>query len=760
MDNFDSTYSILNDINESTGLTYDSAYSICLAIYKKLGGTKTNFDSVYSLALEIKEILPTGGGGTGETEELEYIYTYITGEEPPAGATAAQLRSYICQAIDELNATITSQAATITSQSAQIETKDATIATQAATITSQTAEIQEQEATIDSQAATITAQTEEIATKQATITAQTAEIASQAATISQQADTITAQTAEIATKDATITSQTAEINTQAATITAQTAQINQQSATISQQEATITAQTAEIETKTATITAQTAEIATKDATIANQEATITAQTEEIATKDATITSQTAQINSQAETITAQTAQINSQAETITAQTAQINTQAATITSQTAEIENFTSGTADSYTAAAAKGATMPAQQTIDNLPNTIASIPSGGGSGFDTRQMYLLSGLKPVTGSTLTVHDNFTNVKEITEVVYRSSTTATASTDFIDNLVISGNTFSNCTSLHNAFGSARNVTISNCSFPSLTGTASAVFCTKTNSSYNYYKSYNYSITLNNTDFGTGTTLEILPNKSTSNIPDTDLSGLTIDSYTANHVKCIQLRGSTRLRSLTMPVAPISLYYAFYDNNWHGTLSPSIFTTINNMDVSNTENLSYFMAMSTDTTYGHNGYSLDLSGWDTSHVTNFNACFSANKNLTSLNLVGWSAASLDTDISANYNAPFYRLGTGSYPSTGLTSFVGNHTESEAEAGTIKVFDDLHVNFILDGYSSTSFKDRVNRASLLALINGLRDMTGDTGKTLTIGSAALAKLTSDDIAKATAKNWTIA
>jgi hypothetical protein len=44
-----------------------------------------------------------------------------------------------------------------------------------------------------------------------------------------------------------------------------------------------------------------------------------------------------------------------------------------------EITRITGNIADSYTAASAKGATMPATQNSDNLATCIASIPSGGG---------------------------------------------------------------------------------------------------------------------------------------------------------------------------------------------------------------------------------------------------------------------------------------------------------------------------------------------------------------------------------------------
>lgn len=50
--------------------------------------------------------------------------------------------------------------------------------------------------------------------------------------------------------------------------------------------------------------------------------------------------------------------------------------------------------------------------------------------------------------------------------------------------------------------------------------------------------------------------------------------------------------------------------------------------------------------------------------------------------------------------------------------------------------------------------------LDKASLLAIINGLADLTGKTQQTLVLGTSNKAKLTADEIAIATNKNWNIA
>jgi hypothetical protein len=46
------------------------------------------------------------------------------------------------------------------------------------------------------------------------------------------------------------------------------------------------------------------------------------------------------------------------------------------------------------------------------------------------------------------------------------------------------------------------------------------------------------------------------------------------------------------------------------------------------------------------------------------------------------------------------------------------------------------------------------------TLVAMLEALKDLTGQTAKTLTIGRTNLAKLTEEQIAIATNKNWTLA
>lgn len=139
-------------------------------------------------------------------------------------------------------------------------------------------------------------------------------------------------------------------------------------------------------------------------------------------------------------------------------------------------------------------------------------------------------------------------------------------------------------------------------------------------------------------------------------------------------------------------------------------------------------------------------SIDVSNFDTSNVNNFNAVFAYCHELESVDISSWSAESCSSAVGFNFMFHGCRM---------LSSCIGNRT-----------IDDVILNNItcLQGmkYGTAGFVEAINldRASLRAVINGLADLTGQTAQTLTLGAKLIAKLTEEDIAIATNKNWTIA
>ena len=58
------------------------------------------------------------------------------------------------------------------------------------------------------------------------------------------------------------------------------------------------------------------------------------------------------------------------------------------------------------------------------------------------------------------------------------------------------------------------------------------------------------------------------------------------------------------------------------------------------------------------------------------------------------------------------------------------------------------------------NNSSTETNITVDSMVAMFNSLKDLTSETAKTLTLGSTNLAKLTDEQKAIATNKNWTLA
>lgn len=138
--------------------------------------------------------------------------------------------------------------------------------------------------------------------------------------------------------------------------------------------------------------------------------------------------------------------------------------------------------------------------------------------------------------------------------------------------------------------------------------------------------------------------------------------------------------------------------------------------------------------------------LDVSGWDTSKVTSMVCTFRGCKSLTSLDLSGWDASSV-TEFSSSIYSFFSECDA-------LTTLIGTHTLAEVQAGSVVALKGCSIDPRLDGAPS------LNRESILAVICGLADLSGATAQTLTLGATLKARVTEEDIAIATAKNWVVA
>lgn len=136
--------------------------------------------------------------------------------------------------------------------------------------------------------------------------------------------------------------------------------------------------------------------------------------------------------------------------------------------------------------------------------------------------------------------------------------------------------------------------------------------------------------------------------------------------------------------------------------------------------------------------------LDLTGWDMRKVTRMEYVFNRCTSLEVLDITGWNMEST--------------TGTAHFSSScdSLQSIIGNRTIEEVIA------DNIATMIGLSAPAGVNFANSPNldRASMRAIINGVADMTGKTTLRMAFHANAKARLTEEDIAIATNKNWTIA
>lgn len=129
--------------------------------------------------------------------------------------------------------------------------------------------------------------------------------------------------------------------------------------------------------------------------------------------------------------------------------------------------------------------------------------------------------------------------------------------------------------------------------------------------------------------------------------------------------------------------------------------------------------------------------INMEGCDTSNVTNISYF---NESNCWQNIVG-----LDFSSVIKFNRGF--------PGSNCPTIVGDYSLDDVRNNNLYTYR----NF---GYSMdwSGFK-KLNVQSFLAIINGLKDLTGQDSLTLTLPTRIKSSLTDDDIAKATDKNWII-
>lgn len=145
--------------------------------------------------------------------------------------------------------------------------------------------------------------------------------------------------------------------------------------------------------------------------------------------------------------------------------------------------------------------------------------------------------------------------------------------------------------------------------------------------------------------------------------------------------------------------------------------------------------------------------INTSNWNTSRVTNMQEMFINCSSLVEIDAKKWNVQNLTTSYAMFSNCQK------------LQSIIGSTTLEEVLRDNVAC---------LNGYKVTTpagiQNTALNTASILALVNGLADITSQTAQTLTLGSTIGTRLDTEQIAGVPAKeylagiannkNWTIA
>ena len=170
--------------------------------------------------------------------------------------------------------------------------------------------------------------------------------------------------------------------------------------------------------------------------------------------------------------------------------------------------------------------------------------------------------------------------------------------------------------------------------------------------------------------------------------------------------------------------------------------------VSGWNTSNVGNMSYMFYYCSSLT------TLDVSGWDTSNVGNMDGMFRYCSSLTTLDVSGWNTSNVTTmsqmfdncsslttlDVSG-WNTS--NVGKMSYMFRGchlLISIIGEHTLEDVENG-LTTFFGLRISISISA-------NHLRFSSMLSMLNGFADMTGNTAPTVTFNTTAWDNMRNDD------------
>ena len=155
--------------------------------------------------------------------------------------------------------------------------------------------------------------------------------------------------------------------------------------------------------------------------------------------------------------------------------------------------------------------------------------------------------------------------------------------------------------------------------------------------------------------------------------------------------------------------------------------------------------------------------LDIRHFDMSKVSNLERFFGWLNSSAKVNMEGcdtsnvrsiqmWNGANCWQNLVGLDFGNVYSM-FGIYPGNDCPTIVGDYTLDNVRNNNLYTYRNFRYSMNWSGFS------KLNVQSFLAVINGLKDLTGQDSLTLTLPTRIKSSLTDDDIAKATDKNWII-
>lgn len=271
----------------------------------------------------------------------------------------------------------------------------------------------------------------------------------------------------------------------------------------------------------------------------------------------------------------------------------------------------------------------------------------------------------------------------------------------------------------------------------------------------------------------------------------DVTSTAYDSAT-NTISIASVTGNVAITAASAIIFADAAVKAICAANWGGTIAGELTKNeaaavisldgkfYDNQGITSFHELRYFTGLS-NLRYSTTASQFALSTLEEvtlpPNITDLSAAFYNARNVKAIdlsNLTGSSINMTNMAYTTSTKGKFYTITlprakvnlSGTFRYTDLTTLNADGSDWSDSSNFTNTFylnttlkDITGVITGIEQSLSLANSQNLTRDSLLVILNGLSDMTGGVSKTLTLHATAKARLTSDDLAIATAKNWIV-